>query len=188
MRCFSRRCSFADNRSRSRPLADVGYEWHLRTYLRFDQHIITFYRAGSDRRIITGNGTFRHVTGGRQSLHIARWPPPPTLGRPHSARDAAKQQIACRRNRTQHDGRHRNQRHTGYGSRTFIGIRESKQTNVSQSVSHHPFLSDSRPSDALRQCFHGMFHMSRLPVPETEDPHIAHTPASPHRANARHRR
>ena len=137
MRCFSRRCSFADNRSRSRPLADVGYERHLRTDLRFDQHIITFYRAGSDRRIITGNGTFRHVTGVAEPPYSAS-AAATELGRPHSARDAAKQQIACRRNRTQHDGRHRDQRHTGYGSRTFIG-----------------FANPSKPM------FHKAFHITR---------------------------
>ena len=190
MRCFSRRCSFADNRSGSRPLADVGVRMALAYLpaLRPAHHHLLSCRI-------------------RSPHYYRKWyVPPRNRGRqssPYSALAAAtdaevgrilramqaKQQIACRRNRTQHDGRHRNQRHTGYGSRTFIGF-----ANPSKPMFHKAFhithsFSDFRVrSDALRQCFHGMFHMSRLPVPETEDPHIAHTPASPHRANARHRR
>ena len=40
----------------------MRYEWHLRADLRFDQHILAFYRAGSDRRIIAGYSAFRHGT------------------------------------------------------------------------------------------------------------------------------
>ena len=94
---------------------------------------------------------------GRQSLHIARWPPPPTLGRPHSARDAGKA-TDCLPTRP-HSALWPPPRSAPHRIwfPNLHRIRESKQINVSQSVSHHTFLSDSHPSDALQQCFTACF-------------------------------
>lgn len=83
--------------------------------LRFDQHILAFYRAGSDRRIIAGYSAFRHGTRiGRSRIQRIGRRYRRQVGRILRAMQA-QQQIARRRGRAQHDGGHCDQSHTGYG-------------------------------------------------------------------------
>lgn len=77
----------------------MRYEWHLRADLRFDQHILAFYRAGSDRRIIAGYSAFRHGTRiGRSRIQRIGRRYRRQVGRILRAMQA-QQQIARRRGR-----------------------------------------------------------------------------------------
>ena len=77
----------------------MRYEWHLRADLRFDQHILAFYRAGSDRRIIAGYSAFRHGTRiGRsriQRIGMERWNDPENTACP-AATDARSAAFCAR--------------------------------------------------------------------------------------------
>lgn len=114
----------------------MRYEWHLRADLRFDQHILAFYRAGSDRRIIAGYSAFRHGTRIGRSLNTTHWPPATlTPGRPAFCCCDASTAADCPPTRPrQHDGGHCDQSHTGYGPRTLIG-----PANPSKPMFHKAF-------------------------------------------------
>ena len=136
----------------------MRYEWHLRADLRFDQHILAFYRAGSDRRIIAGYSAFRHGTRiGRSRIQRIGRRYRRQVGRILRAMQA-QQQIAHRCGRAQHDGGHCDQSHTGYGPRTLIGRIQANQCFTRGFTLSIPF----RPASIkwLPIVFHNMFHTS----------------------------
>lgn len=137
----------------------MRYEWHLRADLRFDQHILAFYRAGSDRRIIAGYSAFRHGTRiGRSRIQRIGRRYRRQVGRILRAMQA-QQQIARRRGRAQHDGGHCDQSHTGYGPEPSSDPRiQANQCFTRRFTLPIPF----RPASIkwLPIVFHNMFHTS----------------------------